>query len=273
MEYGKDLDTERSNRTPFGFQADRIHRRVMIGDGKQRAGETLNIPFKKIKNEVIVPGSVYVSFNAKPMSSTDKSTYFVPNLGRAIVQEKELYFNGEKAIDVVRCSDFYLYKDLWLRKKERDERILQGIQDELGLKYRIDAKKTPAGGELDNVTEGHKALKKAYGNTFIIPLDDELFKDNGPLFPGGLMNEMAVELKLASASQVLISTDKSATYELTSIHLEWDAIIDPSLSTEVANSYREGRGVLYDRVLAWKEMSVSKNTPIITLDIRCDDQR
>ena len=40
-EYGEDLTVERQKRQPFGFKADRIHRRMLV-DGTARPGGTAN---------------------------------------------------------------------------------------------------------------------------------------------------------------------------------------------------------------------------------------
>ena len=50
---------------------------------------------------------------------------------------------GSKETDVINNSCIYdAYKDLYLSEKERDERLLQGIQPANGLKARLDAKKS-----------------------------------------------------------------------------------------------------------------------------------
>ena len=49
---------------------------------------------------------------------------------------------GSKDIDTINNWDIYdTYKDLYLSKKEREEKLLQGIQSVNGLKARVDAKK------------------------------------------------------------------------------------------------------------------------------------
>ena len=49
---------------------------------------------------------------------------------------------GSKEIDTIDKSGIYdTYKDLYLNEKERDEKLLQGIQSANGLKARIGKKK------------------------------------------------------------------------------------------------------------------------------------
>ena len=120
-EYGSDMSIERQKRKSLGFKADRVHRSVLVDDSTAKPGGTLNIMLSKIKNEAIVPESLYLSFKAKPTSSSDKATYLVQNLGRAIVHKQQLKFNGNEH------DEYKLYTDLWLTKAERKSRILQGI--------------------------------------------------------------------------------------------------------------------------------------------------
>ena len=49
---------------------------------------------------------------------------------------------GSKDIDTINNSDIYdMYKDLYLSKKEREEKLLQGIQSANGFRACIGAKK------------------------------------------------------------------------------------------------------------------------------------
>ena len=47
---------------------------------------------------------------------------------------------GSKETDTINNSDIYdTYKDLYLSEKEREEKLLQGIQSANGLKERVGA--------------------------------------------------------------------------------------------------------------------------------------
>ena len=61
------------------------------------------------------------------------------NVGRALVKKKVLML-GSKEIDKINNSDIYdTYKDLYLSEKEREGKLLQGIQPSNGLKARVGA--------------------------------------------------------------------------------------------------------------------------------------
>lgn len=267
-EYGADLDIERQKRKSFGFKAERVHRSVLVDGSTARPGGILNIMLSKIKNEVIVPGSMYLSFKCKPTSTSDKAAYFVQNLGRAIITEKCLKFNGKTSTAINEQDEFKLYTDLWRTEAERKHCILQGIQEALGLKHRIGAKKAATGGDLENVTDEQKAIAEAYGATFYIPLDEELFNDVSPFCPYFLRDSVTIEMKLAEAKDVVLSSDKSASYDISDLHLEWDGIQDSTLAQEIASQYQTGWGVHYDRVQFLKKENYQKSSTLINVNIR-----
>ena len=63
------------------------------------------------------------------------------NVGRALVKKKVLML-GSKDIDTINNSDIYnTYKDLYLSKKEREEKLLLGIKSANGLIARLSAKR------------------------------------------------------------------------------------------------------------------------------------
>ena len=75
------------------------------------------------------------------IDSTDKTRSIVNNVDRTLVKKKVLMF-GSKNIDMVNNSDVYdTCKGLYMSDKEREEKLLQGIQSGNGLKARVGAKK------------------------------------------------------------------------------------------------------------------------------------
>ena len=95
------------------------------------------------RDYLIVPNTIKITFNLD-IESSDKARSVVNNVGRALVKKKLLIL-GSKEIDTINNSDIYdTYKDLYLRKKERKEKLLQGIQSTNGLKARVGAKNAEA---------------------------------------------------------------------------------------------------------------------------------
>ena len=75
------------------------------------------------------------------------------------------------------------------------------------------------------VTTQENAIKRTLDKRFAIPLDFEFFKH--PVYPYGLKEDLIVRLELNSSEKVILCTgDTSATYKLSDILLENDAIFD-----------------------------------------------
>ena len=74
------------------------------------------------------------------------------------------------------------YKDLYLNKKKREEKLLQGIQSSNGLKARVGAKN--ADGIALTVTTQGNAVKTTFDKRFAISLDFDIFKH--PVYPNAL---------------------------------------------------------------------------------------
>ena len=124
---------------------------------------------------------------------------------------------------MINNSDIYdTYKGLYLSEKEREENLLQGIQSANGLKARLGGKKS-AGTALTLTTQ-ENATKKTFDKRFSIPLDFDFF--NHPVYPYKLKKDLIVRLELNPPEKVIFCTgDTSATYKLSNISLEYDAIL------------------------------------------------
>ena len=109
------------------------------------------------RDHVIIPDTVKITFNLD-IESTGKTRSVVRNVARALVKTNVLML-GSKDIDAINNSDIYdTCRDLYLRVKEREEKLLQGIQSANGLKERVGAKK--AHGTALAVTTQENAIKR-----------------------------------------------------------------------------------------------------------------
>ena len=122
------------------------------------SSQHIDIEIPKIwRDYVIVPDTLKITFNLE-IESRDKTRSVVNNVGRTLVKKKELIL-GSIQIDTINNSDIYdTYKDFYLSKKEREERLLQGIQPANDLKARVGAKKI--GGTALTLTTQENAVKK-----------------------------------------------------------------------------------------------------------------
>ena len=126
------------------------------------------------RDHVIVPDTAKITFNLD-ITSTDKARSVVNNKGRTMVKKKELLL-GLKNIVTISNSDIYdTYKELYLGEKEREERLLQGIQSANGLEAWMGAKKADDTALALRTQEN--AVKKTFNNRFAIPLVFDIFKN------------------------------------------------------------------------------------------------
>ena len=108
---------------------------------------------------------------------------------------------------------------------------LQGIQLENGLKARVGAKKSD-GTDL-TLYSAENAVKKILGNRFAISLDFESFKQ--PVSPYYLHKDLVVVIELKKPEKLMFcSGDTAATYAISDIPLENDAIMDAGYTERVS---------------------------------------
>ena len=116
---------------------------------------------------------------------------------------------GSTEIDTISNSDIYdIYKDLYLSKKECEERLLRGIQPANGLKAQMGAIKTD--GTALTLTTQKNAIKKTLDKRFSIPLDFDFLKQL--VYPYGLEQHLFIRVELNSGKNVLLCMeDTNAT--------------------------------------------------------------
>ena len=131
--YGE-LNPEPEHRTQFAFKGKREHivKVNILNIGYPNQHIDVEIPAGS-RDQIIVSDTLKITFNLE-VASKDKTRSVVNNVGRALVKKKVLIL-GSKEIDTVNQSYIYdTYKDLYLSKQEREEKLLQGIHLQLVLK-------------------------------------------------------------------------------------------------------------------------------------------
>ena len=97
------------------------------------------------------------------------------------------------------------------------------------------------------MTTQENAIKKTFDKRFAIPLDFDFFKH--PVYPYRLQKDLIVRLELNSSENVVLCTgDTSATYKLSDISLEYDAIFDESYATTIGEIYNGTTSIPYTKV-------------------------
>ena len=77
--------------------------------------------------DIIIPRMVKLSFNVELTSAVDVNRTLVSNIGRAIVKNLAVKFEGNEIMSVDDFDVFACYQDLWKTKSEKRNAIQQGI--------------------------------------------------------------------------------------------------------------------------------------------------
>ena len=122
MEYGNKLNLERSLRTAKGIKGTR--QKVIVTHNPSEVGQNqlLMVKFPNLaSDDVIVLGTANLSFNIELTSITDPKRKLVSNIGRAIVQQLSVKFEGNEILCIDDFDIFACYRDLWKTKSEKIE--------------------------------------------------------------------------------------------------------------------------------------------------------
>ena len=110
------------------------------------------------------------------------------------------------------------------------------------------------------------AIKKTFDKRFSIPLDFDFFKH--PVYPYGLKEDLIVRLELNSSEKVILCTgDTSATYKLSDISLEYDAIFDEPYSSSIGEMYSGTTLIPYTKVTSIHYQTLSKKHTTWKIDV------
>ena len=261
--YGE-LDPMVEHRTQFAFKGKRKHIFKANMPNIEYPSQHINIKIPHgSRDYVIIPDTVKITFNLD-ITSTDKRHSVVNNVGWALVKKKVLLLRS-KDIDTINNSGIYdTYKDLYLSKKEREEKLLQGIQSANRLKAQVGAKK--ADETALTVTTQKNPIKKTFDKWFAIPLHFDFFKHT--VYPYGLKEDLIVRLELNSSEKVILCTGgTNETYKLSDISLEYDSIFDEPYATTIDEMYTGATSIPYTKVTSIHYQTLSKKDTTWKIDV------
>ena len=110
------------------------------------------------------------------------------------------------------------------------------------------------------------AIKKTFDKRFAIPLDFDFFKH--PVYPYGLKERLIVRIELNSTEKAILCTgDTNATYELSGISLEYDAIFDGPYATIISEMYTGTASIPYTKVTSIHYQTLSKKGTTWKIDV------
>ena len=199
MEYRKRLNPESSLRTPKGINGTRQKVTVTHNPSEIDQAQELLVRFPNLgSDDVIIPGTVNLSFHIELTSAVDANRTLVSNIGRAIIKKLAVKFEGNEIMSIDDFDVFACYRDLWKTKSEKRNAIRQGIISTDGctencIKLRINA---------GDKNAQDKATADVHGNKFIIPLDFEMLDSAAPYYQVGLGNRLCYELTFNDYNRV-----------------------------------------------------------------------
>ena len=233
-----DINPHRSNRIVGAERAHRQHVVVTSDPSSVVPGDTFVVRFPELgENEVIAPGSFFVSFALNLKSKKDEARSVVPNVGRKIIKTFAVFFNDLEVLTIRNYHEIKTYMDFWLSRKDKARRAFQGIDDGEALKLRVGSK--GATGDA-----GRTAVAKTFENRFRIPIDFELLSDIGPYRQRSITDKLEIRLTFNDKKAVVLgstptlagASDADYDYSATSIKIEYDQITSDHKSTKTCRT-------------------------------------
>ena len=128
-----------AEKTLDAMKAERTVKRITFECSEANPGETLYVLVPKlIENEVLVPGSLTLTFNID-LAGGHANNFLVQNVSRALVDKMAVKFAGTTLQDTVGYDIFKIWEDLFLAQEDQDNMLLEGIQSEDLCKIRSNA--------------------------------------------------------------------------------------------------------------------------------------
>ena len=206
---------------------------------------------------------VRLAFNLALNSGADANRTVVNNLGRAIVKKISVKLEGQEVMSLEDADNYLCYRDLWMTDNERLNAAYYGIHNgDVGntAKIRLGA------GDAVTATQQDAAIAAAFGSRFAIPLDFEMLTDHGLFYPAGLLDNLSFELTFNDYSRVTTSTDTTASYKISGISFEYDAVTNPDLAQQKRQQYMNQTVILLMRVLCHRKIRLNKSDVTWNID-------
>ena len=203
------------------------------------------------KNDVIVPGSVYLSF---ALSVTNGNP--VNNIIRNIIKGIDIVIEGNTILSINDSNILYSYMDSWIPESVRRKKSF--LTGTTGLTSGMTKKTLQL--RLGIETEGddsEKTLSKVYGSRFKIPLDFEMLTTAMPFNQYSLNERFSYILTFNNKEKFIKSPTSNGTYSVSDdIQLEFEKVNSISLSNEVRNAYDMDFSIMFDRILRHRAIQV-----------------
>ena len=116
------------------------------------------------------------------------------------------------------------------------------------------------------MTTQENTIRKTFDKRFAIPVDFDFFKH--PMYPYGFKEDLIVRLGLNLSGKVILCTgDTSATYKLSDILLEYDAIFDEPYATTIGEMFSGTTSIPYTKVELIHYQTLSKKDTVWKIEV------
>ena len=238
------LNPNRAPREPFGIKARSTLNRITLTPSEASPNETLYVDIPKLAdNIVIVPGSVYLTFDLNVTGHANNT--LVNNVSRNLVKRQRVLFGGEVLQDTLDYDLFQTYHDLHLSSEARDDMLRHGVSAENTRKLRT------AAGDKKPSNAKEVAMATLHITKYCIPLEHPILLNHGVFYPKGLSHPLKFEITLGGVSDIVVYSDttKPPNYKIT--NLEY-------LANRALEAYKIGHAFFYENVLRHKTFTISK---------------
>ena len=208
--------------------------RITITPSEASPNETLYVDIPKLaENIVIVPGSVYITFDLNVTGHANNT--LVNNVGRNLVKRQRVLFGGEVLQDTLDYDLFQTYHDLFHSSEARDNMLRYGVSTVNTRRHR-----TAAGDKATNTKE--KAMVDLHGTKYCIPLDHPILLNHGVFYPKGLSHPLKFEITLGGVADIVVYSDttKPPNYKIPNLELEYRSISSEYLANQTLEAYKVG---------------------------------
>ena len=273
MERGNYLAPYRSLKTSVKFKGETTKHKTTFSPPTAKPGDTLYIDFPSVKDELIIPNTLGLSFDLEIVldpsePGTEVKTYPVNNLAANIFCDFKVKIGSQYIFELNNAYLYNTYKDLWLTKYERKNRVINGLQDVNLRKLRSDLKTR----FVPSVQ--YMQVQKVYGKRYLIPINFEMITDHMPMSGCLLDSEITFELKINSVKNVLnYANRETANFELNNICLEFETIKDSTLYKEIERDLITGTQFLYDHVHHYRREEIGKDQTFLNVEIKGLDRK
>ena len=179
-------------------------KRITFDHSEANPGDTLDVHVPKLnENEVSVPSSLALRFDID-LSGGHANNFLVQNVSRALVSQLVVKFGGTTLDDIVDYDIYKIFTNLFLQVEKRDNMVPEGIRSEDLCKIL-----SGSGDKKTTGVDAEKKIEEVYGKKYRINLDHQILTDHGIFYPQALYTDLAFEITLAPASQVVKGSDPS----------------------------------------------------------------